>query len=58
LVYFLAKGHVVTPRRVRKEFGIEEGTQAYVEAIPECILIRPVIAVLIKRGRGIAKRNA
>lgn len=48
---------MVIPRRLRKEFQIEEGTRAYVEATPEGILIRPVTAVLIKRGRGIAKRK-
>jgi AbrB family looped-hinge helix DNA binding protein len=40
-VYFSGKGQVVIPRRLRKEFEIEEGTRAYVEATPEGILINP-----------------
>ena len=33
-VYFSVKGQVVIPRRLRKEFEIEEGTRAYVESTP------------------------
>lgn len=57
-VYFSIKGQVVIPRRLRQAFQIEEGTRAYVEATPEGILIKPVTAALIKRGRGILKRKA
>jgi AbrB family looped-hinge helix DNA binding protein len=57
-VYFSIKGQVVIPRRLRKEFDIEEGTRAYVEATPEGILLKPVTAALIKRGRGILKRKS
>lgn len=56
-VYFSVKGQVVIPLRLRKEFEIEAGTRAYVEATPEGILIKPVTATLIKRGRGILKRQ-
>jgi AbrB family looped-hinge helix DNA binding protein len=56
-VYFSVKGQVVIPRRLRKEFAIEEGTRAYVEATPEGILLRPVTSVTIKRGRGLLKRK-
>ena len=56
-VYFSVKGQVVIPRRLRKEFEIEEGTRAYVEATPEGILIKPVTTASIRRLRGILKRK-
>ena len=56
-VYFSVKGQVVIPRRLRKEFEIEEGTRAYVESTPEGILIKPVTATSIRRLRGILKRK-
>jgi len=56
-VCFSAKGQVVIPRRLRKEFEIEEGTRAHVEATPEGILIRPVTAKFIRSLRGILKRK-
>jgi AbrB family looped-hinge helix DNA binding protein len=60
-VYFSIKGQVVIPRRLRKEFEIEEGTRAYVEATPEGILIKPVTGKFIRslrgslRGKGVMK---
>ena len=54
-VYFSTKGQVVIPRRLRKEFQIEEGTRAYVEATPDGILIRPVTQKLIRGLRGSLK---
>ena len=54
-VYFSVKGQVVIPRRLRKEFEIEEGTRAYVEATPEGILIKPVTAKFIRSLRGSLK---
>ena len=54
-VYFSVKGQVVIPRRLRKEFEIEEGTRAYVEATPEGILIKPVTAKFIRGLRGSLK---
>ena len=56
-VWFTTKGQVVIPVWLRKQFHIEEGTKAIVEATPEGILLKPVTAALIKRGRGIAKRK-
>ncbi len=55
-VWFTTKGQVVIPLRLRKQFAIEDGTKAVVEATPEGILLKPVTAALIKRGRGILKR--
>ena len=54
-VYFSVKGQVVIPRRLRKEFEIEEGTRAYVESTPEGILIKPVTTKFIRSLRGSLK---
>ena len=35
----------------------KDGTKAIVQATPEGILLKPVTAALIKRGRGILKRK-
>ncbi len=55
-VRFTTKGQVVIPLRLRKQFEIEDGTKAVVQATPEGILLKPVTAALIRRGRGILKR--
>jgi len=55
-VSFTTKGQVVIPLRLRKQFEIEDGTKAVVRATPEGILLKPVTAALIRRGRGILKR--
>ena len=51
------KGQVVIPRRIRKEFEIENGTKAVVESTPEGILLKPITAAAISRARGILKRK-
>lgn len=56
-VWFTTKGQVVIPLRLRKQFDIENGTKAVVQATPEGILLKPMTAALIKRGRGILKRT-
>ena len=56
-VRFTTKGQVVIPLRLRKQFEIEDGTKAVVQATPEGILLKPVTAALIKRGRGVLKRT-
>jgi AbrB family looped-hinge helix DNA binding protein len=56
-VWFTTKGQVVIPAWLRKEFQIEDGTKAVVQATPEGILLKPVTAALINRGRGIIKRK-
>ena len=57
-VNFGSKGQVVIPRRLRREFEIEEGTRAAVVATPEGILLKPVTGAFIRRGRGILKRKS
>ena len=56
-VRFTTKGQVVIPLRLRKQFEIEEGTKAVVQATPEGILLKPVTAALIRQGRSILKRT-
>jgi AbrB family looped-hinge helix DNA binding protein len=56
-VWFTIKGQVVIPSWLRKQFDIEEGTKAVVQATPDGILLKPVTPALIKRGRGILKRK-
>ncbi|MGP8238798.1 MAG: AbrB/MazE/SpoVT family DNA-binding domain-containing protein [Limisphaerales bacterium] len=51
-VCFSVKGQIVIPRHIRKEFEIEEGTRAYVQATPEGILIKPVTPKFIRGLRG------
>jgi bifunctional DNA-binding transcriptional regulator/antitoxin component of YhaV-PrlF toxin-antitoxin module len=48
---------VVIPSWLRKQFEIEEGTKAVVQATPDGILLKPVTSALIKKGRGILKRK-
>jgi AbrB family looped-hinge helix DNA binding protein len=57
-VQFTTKGQVVIPSWLREEYNIEKGTKAIVTATPEGILLKPMTAALIKRGRGILKRKA
>jgi AbrB family looped-hinge helix DNA binding protein len=54
-VYFSIKGQVVIPRRLRKEFEIEEGTRAYVQSTPQGILIKPLTVKHIRNLRGSLK---
>ncbi len=56
-VTFTTKGQIVIPRRLRRQFEIEEGTKATVETTPDGILIKPVTASLIRKGRGMLKKR-
>jgi AbrB family looped-hinge helix DNA binding protein len=56
-VWFTTKGQVVIPRRLRKEFHIEEGTRAIVQATADGILLKPVTRWSIERGFGLLKRK-
>ncbi len=56
-VWFTTKGQVVIPAWLRRQFHIEDGTKAVVQATPEGILLKPVTSVTIRRLRGILKRK-
>jgi AbrB family looped-hinge helix DNA binding protein len=56
-VSFSVKGQVVIPRRIRKEFEIENGTKAVVQTTAEGILLKPITRAAIKRARGILRRE-
>jgi len=56
-VWFTTKGQVVIPLRLRKQFQIEDGTKAVVQATPEGILLKPVTSWAIERGFGLLKRK-
>jgi AbrB family looped-hinge helix DNA binding protein len=55
VVSFSIKGQVVIPRRLRREFEIEEGTKATVVSTPEGILLKPITSKFIKSLRGSLK---
>jgi AbrB family looped-hinge helix DNA binding protein len=54
LVSFSVKGQVVIPRRLRKEFEIEEVTRVCILSPPDGILIKPVTTKFI---RGLPARS-
>ena len=54
-VSFGTKGQVVIPRRLRREFEIEDGTKAAVVSTPEGILLKPITRSYIKSLRGSLK---
>jgi AbrB family looped-hinge helix DNA binding protein len=56
-VWFTTKGQVVIPAWLRRQFQIENGTRAVVQATPEGILLKPVTAATVRRLRGILKRK-
>ena len=56
-VWFTTKGQVVIPLRLRKQFHIEDGTKAIVEATADGILLKPVTRWAIERGYGLLKRK-
>ena len=57
-VWFTTKGQVVIPAWLRKQFHIEEGTKAVVQATAEGILLKPVTQWAINRGFGLLKRKS
>ena len=51
-VSFTVKGQVVITRKIRREFEIEDGTQAIVQTTPEGILLKPITGKYIRSLRG------
>ena len=51
-VSFTVKGQVVIPRKIRREFEIEDGTQAIVQTTPDGILLKPITGKYIRSLRG------
>ncbi|MEI8241893.1 MAG: AbrB/MazE/SpoVT family DNA-binding domain-containing protein [bacterium] len=56
-VRFTTKGQVVIPVGVRRLFHIQAGTRAILSVTEDGIMLRPVTAALIRRGRGIVGRK-
>ena len=56
-VLFTAKGQVVIPSWLRKEFQIEAGSKAIVQPTPDGILLKPVTRHTIAKLHGILKRK-
>ena len=56
-VLFTAKGQVVIPAWLRKEFEIAPGTKAIVQATSDGILLKPVTRHTIAKLHGILKRK-
>lgn len=54
-VLFTAKGQVVIPAWLRREFHIEVGTKAIVQATSDGILLKPVTRHTIAKLHGILK---
>jgi AbrB family looped-hinge helix DNA binding protein len=54
-VYFSVKGQVVIPRRLRRDFGIEQGTRAIVYRDGERIVLRPITLQHYRSMRGSLK---
>jgi AbrB family looped-hinge helix DNA binding protein len=54
-VYFSVKGQVVIPRRLRRDFGIEQGTRAIVYREGERIVLRPMTLQHYRSMRGSLK---
>ena len=56
-VSFGSDGAIFIPLRLRRRFGFGPGTKAVVEATRDGILIKPIAAALIRKGRGILKKG-
>ncbi len=55
-VRFTTKGQVVIPVWLRRQFEIQDGTKAIVQATAEGILLRPITRASVKRLRGILRK--
>jgi AbrB family looped-hinge helix DNA binding protein len=56
-VLFTAKGQIVIPSWLRKEYQIEAGSKAVVQQTPDGILLKPITRHTIAKLHGILKRK-
>lgn len=56
-VYFSVKGQIVIPRRLRREFEIENGTRALVYAEGDKIVLKPMTAKHVRAVRGLLRQD-
>lgn len=56
-VSFTTKGIIVIPRKFRLAYEIESGTKATIETTKDGILIKPITAVSIRKGRGLLAKG-
>lgn len=56
-VHFTTKGQVVIPVWLRRQFEIQDGTKAIMQATPEGILLRPITRASVRRLRVIPKKS-
>lgn len=56
-VSFTTKGQIVIPRKLRLLYEIEPGTKATIETTQAGILIKPITAVSIRKGRGFLQKG-
>ena len=56
-VSFTTKGQIVIPRKLRLLYEIEPGTKASIETTKDGILIKPITAASIRKGRGILTKG-
>ena len=52
-----SKGQVVIPAWLRREFEIQMGSKAIVQATPEGILLKPMTRHTIQKLHGVLKRK-
>lgn len=56
-IFFSVKGQVVIPRRIRREFEIENGTRALVYVDGDRIVLKPMTAKHVRAVRGLLRQE-
>ena len=51
------RGTVVIPAALRKRYGLEDGSQLIVEALPDGVLLRPVVTLPVEVYTPNAKQS-
>jgi AbrB family looped-hinge helix DNA binding protein len=54
-VQLSSKGQVVIPAELRERYGLDAGTRFAVEAVDDCIVLRPITHKYIESLRGYFK---